>query len=139
MVNISEISEFIFRITSWTIGDSYRRYEYQNVVLQFTFLKRLNDVLAFSKKDVINTYEDNKNKTDLIHPLLIEKAIDTNGKQLGFYNYSRFDFQTLLKDSENIEENIKSYINSFSNNVKDILVNFDMEKHIVKLSEDHAL
>lgn len=139
MENISEISEFIFRITSWTIGNSYRRYEYQNVVLQFTFLKRLNDVLAFSKKDVIHSYEDNTNKKDLIHPLLIEKAIDTNGKQLGFYNYSRFDFQTLLKDPENIEENIKSYINSFSDNVKDILTNFDMEKHIVKLSEDHAL
>ena len=34
-------------------------------------------------------------------------------------------FKTLLQDPDNIEENIKFYINSFSENVKDILENFD--------------
>ena len=69
----------------------------------------------------------------------MNKAVDENGRELGFYNYSRFDFETLLQDPDNIEENIKYYINSFSNNVADILENFDVEKQIAKLSKFNLL
>lgn len=69
----------------------------------------------------------------------MNKAVDENGRELGFYIYSRFDFETLLQDPDNIEENIKYYINSFSNNVADILENFDVEKQIAKLSKFNLL
>ncbi len=69
----------------------------------------------------------------------MNKAVDENGRELGFYNYSRFDFEILLQDPDNIEENIKYYINSFSNNVADILENFDVEKQIAKLSKFNLL
>lgn len=60
-------------------------------------------------------------------------------KKLGFYNYSPYDFKKLLEDPNNIEANIKQYLNSFSENVKDIFVRFDMEKHINTLSEKNIL
>lgn len=60
-------------------------------------------------------------------------------KKLGFYNYSPYDFKKLLEDPNNIEANIKQYLNSFSENVKDIFVRFDMEKHINTLSEKNLL
>ena len=69
----------------------------------------------------------------------MSKAVDENGRELGFYNYSKFDFETLLQDPDNIEENIKFYINSFSENVTDILENFDIEKQIAKLSKANIL
>ena len=69
----------------------------------------------------------------------MSKSVDEDGRELGFYNYSRFDFKTLLEDPDNIGENIKFYINSFSSNVTDILENFDIEKQIAKLSKANLL
>jgi len=139
MTNISEISGFIWSISDSTLRGAYKRNEYQKVILPFTVLKRFDSVLEYSKKDVVDTYEVNKNKTEFIAPLLNAKAVDENGRKLGFYNYSRFDFKTLLQDPNNIEENLKFYINSFSKNVKDILDNFDIEKQIAKLSKANLL
>ncbi|WP_458453471.1 type I restriction-modification system subunit M [Methanobrevibacter sp.] len=139
MTNISEISGFIWGIADSVLRGTYKRNEYQKVILPFTVLKRFDSVLEYSKKEVVDTYEANKNKTEHIAPLLNAKAVDENGRKLGFYNYSRFDFKTLLQDPNNIEENLKFYINSFSKNVKDILDNFDIEKQIAKLSKANLL
>ena len=139
MTNISEISGFIWGIADSVLRGAYKRNEYQKVILPFTVLKRFDSVLEYSKQNVVDTYENNKNKIEYIHPILNAQAVDENGRELGFYNYSKFDFQTLLKDPDNIEENIKYYINSFSDNVKDILENFDIEKQIAKLSKANLL
>ena len=128
MTNISEISGFIWGIADSVLRGAYKRNEYQKVILPFTVIKRFDSVLEYSKNNVVDTYEINKNKVEYIHPILNAQSVDEDGRELGFYNYSRFDFQTLLKDPDNIEENIKFYINSFSDNVKDILENFDIEK-----------
>lgn len=139
MTNISEISGFIWGIADSVLRGSYKRNEYQKVILPFTVLKRFDSVLEYSKKDVVNTYEANKGKTDFLEPILMSKAVDENGRELGFYNYSKFDFKTLLQDPDNLEQNITYYINSFSKNVTDILENFDIEKQIAKLSKANLL
>ncbi|WP_292752940.1 class I SAM-dependent DNA methyltransferase [Methanobrevibacter sp.] len=139
LTNISEISGFIWGIADSVLRGAYKRNEYQKVILPFTVLKRFDSVLEYSKKDVVDTYEANKDKIEFIDPILNAKAVDENGEELGFYNYSRFDFKTLLQDPDNIEENIKFYIESFSKNVKDILENFDIEKQIAKLSKANNL
>ena len=139
LTNISEISGFIWGIADSVLRGTYRRNEYQKVILPFTVLKRFDSVLEYSKKDVVDTYEANKSRTGVLAPILMSKAVDENGRELGFYNYSRFDFETLLQDPDNIEENIKFYINSYSNNVKNILENFDIERQIEKLSRANLL
>lgn len=139
MTNISEISGFIWGIADSVLRGAYKRNEYQKVILPFTVLKRFDSVLEYSKKDVVDTYEANKERMDFLKPILMSKSVDENGRELGFYNYSRFDFKTLLQDPDNIEENIKFYINSFSSNVTDILENFDIEKQIAKLSKSNLL
>ena len=139
MTNISEISGFIWGIADSVLRGTYRRNEYQKVILPFTVLKRFDSVLEYSKKDVVDTYEANKSRTGVLAPILMSKSVDENGRELGFYNYSRFDFETLLQDPDNIEENIKFYINSYSNNVKNILENFDIERQIEKLSRANLL
>lgn len=139
MTNINEISGFIWGIADSVLRGAYKRNEYQKVILPFTVLKRFDSVLEHSKKDVVDTYEANKERMDFLKPILMSKSVDENGRELGFYNYSRFDFKTLLEDPDNIEENIKFYINSFSSNVTDILENFDIEKQIAKLSKANLL
>lgn len=139
MTNISEISGFIWSIADHVLRGAYKRNEYQKVILPFTVLKRFDSVLEHSKKDVVDTYEANKERMNYLEPILMSKSVDENGRELRFYNYSRFDFKTLLQDPDNIEENVKFYINSFSNNVTDILENFDIEKQIAKLSKANIL
>lgn len=139
MTNISEISGFIWGIADSVLRGAYKRNEYQKVILPFTVLKRFDSVLEHSKKDVVDTYEANKERMDFLKPILMSKSVDEDGRELGFYNYSRFDFKTLLEDPDNIEENIKFYINSFSSNVTDILENFDIKKQIAKLSKANLL
>lgn len=139
LTNISEISGFIWGIADSVLRGTYRRNEYQKVILPFTVLKRFDSVLEYSKKDVVDTYEANKSRTGVLAPILMSKSVDENGRELGFYNYSRFDFETLLQDPDNIEENIKFYINCYSSNVKDILENFDIGRQIEKLSRANLL
>lgn len=138
MGNFREKSTFIWNLADLLRG-SYKRNEYQKVILPFTVLKRFDSVLAYSKKDVVAIYEANKDKIDVIEPILMSKAIGEDGKELGFYNYSRFDFKTLLQDPDNIEANLKYYIDSFSDNIKDIFENFDIEKEIARLSKANLL
>lgn len=139
MTNIGEISGFIWGIADSVLRGAYKRNEYQKVILPFTVLKRFDSVLEHSKKDVVDTYEVNKERMDFLKPILMSKSVDEDGRELGFYNYSRFDFKTVLEDPDNIGENIKFYINSFSSNVTDILENFDIEKQIAKLSKANLL
>lgn len=56
-----------------------------------------------------------------------------------FYNTSKFDFKRLLADSGNIAENFKNYIQGFSDNVKDIISNFEFDKEIDKMSQNDLL
>lgn len=139
MANINEISGFIWNIADSVLRGPYKRNEYQKVILPFTVLKRFDSVLEYSKEEVIKTYEENKDKTSFIEPILKSVAVDEDGRELGFYNYSPYDFKKLLEDPDNIEENIKFYLNSFSENVKDILENFDIENEIATLSKSRIL
>ena len=135
MANISEISGFIWGIADTVLRGPYKRNEYQKVILPFTVLKRFDSVLAYSKEEVIKVYEENKDKTTFIDPILKRVAVDENGKELGFYNYSPYDFKKLLEDPDNIEDNLIFYLNSFSDNIKDILENFDIENEVATLSK----
>lgn len=56
-----------------------------------------------------------------------------------FYNTSKFDFAGLIADADNIKENFTSYLQAFSDNVKDIIQRFDFFKEIDKMSENDLL
>lgn len=137
--NINKISEVILEIGDLVLQRSFKKQEYMSVILPFTLLKRLDNVLKYSKSEIIETYKANKDRIDSIDSLLYQKAIDETGQKLGYYNYSVFDFNKLLQDPDNIEENLMIYINSFSNNIKNILENFNIERIITKLSKTNTL
>jgi len=54
--------------------------------------------------------------------------VDKEGHELGFYNYSEYDFKSLIEDPDHIEENLMHYLDSFSPNVQDIFDNFYIKK-----------
>lgn len=130
-INIQEKSNLI-----WVIADKIREYykphEYGKVILPMTVIKRFNDILAPTKDKVLEVYE--KVKGFEVKDPFLETA---SGYK--FYNSSKYDFQKLLNDSENIEANFREYLNSFSENVQDILANFDFDREISKLANSDML
>jgi type I restriction enzyme M protein len=56
-----------------------------------------------------------------------------------FYNVSPFTFKKLLDDPDSIEANLKSYLNGFSENVRNIIERFKFDNHISYLAEKNLL
>ena len=113
----------------------YKPHEYGKVILPMTVIKRLHDTLLPTRKAVLETVE--KVKTIKVEQIKNRKLTDASG--YSFYNTSNFTFDTLLSDAENIEENFRSFINGFSENVQDILENFEFDKEITKMQSNDAL
>jgi len=56
-----------------------------------------------------------------------------------FHNTSRFTFEKLKGDPDNIAANLTQYIKSFSNHARDIIDHFGFEDHIAKLDKADRL
>jgi len=138
MANFQEKISFI-----WDLADllrfAYKRNERQKVILPFTVLKRFDCVLGDSKKAVLEAYNKYKGQFENMEHVLLRAAKDKNGKQLGFYNYSKYDFKTLIEDPEHIEQNLIHYLDCFSKNVQDIFENFHIRAHIARLAKADLL
>ena len=138
MVNFQEKITFIWDLADLLRG-VYKRNEYQKVILPFTVLKRFDCVLSHSKKTLLEAYNKYKGQFENMEHVLQDAAKDKDGNTLGFYNYSRYDFKTLLEDPEHIEQNLIHYVDSFSKNVQDIFDNFYIKTHITRLAKANLL
>ena len=100
MSNFQEKSTFIWNIADLLRG-SYKRNEYQKVILPFTVLKRFDSVLSHSQAEVDKIYEeygDTFGIDDMAIPLQ-DVLVDEKGNKINFYNVSGFTFEKLLEDS----------------------------------------
>lgn len=130
-VNIQEKSNLIWSIAD-LIRDYYKPHEYGKVILPMAVIKRFNDVLAPTKEKVLETYDKVK------HLEVIDGFLE-RASGYHFYNISQFDFQKLVDDSSHIEKNFREYLNGFSDNVQDIIENFDFDREITKLANSGML
>jgi type I restriction enzyme M protein len=118
----------------WSIADllrgRYKQADYGKVILPFTVLRRLDFVLEPTKKDVLAAYEKHRAQK----PEILE-AILNNVAQLKFHNRSKFDFNELAKDANNLALNLRNYINGFSIGAQEIIEYFSFDDQIRKLDE----
>ena len=133
MTNFQDKVSFI-----WDLADlirwAYKRSEYQDVILPFVVLKRFDSVLSDTKKQVVEKYNFAQKSNIKNYDHLLRTV-----SNLSFYNFSKYDFETLLADPDHIEQNLFHYINSFSKNVQDIFENFEIKKQIERLSKANLL
>jgi type I restriction enzyme M protein len=130
-VNIAEKSAVIWNIADMLRG-LYKPHEYGNIIIPMTVIKRFNDCLKPTRESVWETYEQVKHFE--VKDGFLRKA---SGYQ--FYNVSKYDFNTLVSDPNNIEENFRSYLAGFSENVQDILENFKFDTEIKTLADSGKL
>lgn len=129
--NINAKANLIWEVATKLVG-VYKPHEYGKVILPMTVLKRFDDILKPTKEDVLKKYEEIKN-FEVKEPFLIEAS------GYSFYNTSKYDFEKLLADPDNIESNFKNYLNGFSDNVIDILNNFKFENEVKTMAENRLL
>ena len=132
-VNIQEKANLIWAIADKLVG-TYKPHEYGNVILPMCVIKRFSDTLAPTKQAVLD-----KNVELESRQITVKGGFLTRASGYDFYNISRFTFEGLLSDPENIADNFRSYLNHFSTNVIDIIENFDFDKEITKLDDNGIL
>lgn len=120
----------------WAIADKltgvFKPHEYGEVILPMMVIKRFDTILEPTKDAVLKKYAEVK---DL--PLKDTFLTRASGHQ--FYNISRFTFASLLNAPDSIETNFNAYLNGFSDNVKDIIDNFEFDRFMARLADNNLL
>ena len=127
-MNHSQIVSFIWGVAD-LIRDTFKRGKYQDVILPLTVLRRLDCVLAPTKRKVLAVPARFKGKLDNLDPQL------RRASGFAFYNTSRYDFGKLLADAPHVAQNLRNYIAGFSPNMREVLEKFDFDNTISKLDE----
>ena len=136
-INIQEKANLIWEIATHLYGE-YKPHEYGKVILPMTVIKRFDDALKDTKKAVVEKNNELNSSNKEVNDKT-RHAILKNVAKHDFYNTSKFDFAGLIADADNIKENFTSYLQAFSDNVKDIIQRFDFFKEIDKMSENDLL
>ena len=131
-MNQQNLSSFIWSVADLLRGD-YKQSEYGRVILPFTVLRRIDCVLEPTKADVLEELERRKSDGLNPEPFLLKKS----GKL--FYNTSPLDVKKLMGDQDNIAENVFSYIQGFSSDVRDIFECFDFRIQLERLAKANLL
>ena len=132
-VNVQEKANLIWAIADKLVG-VYKPHEYGNVILPMCVIKRFEDTLAPTREEVLQTNKELDEKKIEMKRGFLERAAGQK-----FYNLSRFTFETLLADADNIKDNFESYLNHFSENVIDIIHRMDFQKEIDKMADNGLL
>ena len=115
MKNVKESANFIWSIADLLRGD-YKQSDYGKVILPLTVFRRLDCVLEKKKDKVLEKYQQAKSmKIKNLDPILNKVA------GYNFHNRSKYTFDKLVADPNNIAANLRNYINGFSEDARPIL------------------
>jgi type I restriction enzyme M protein len=133
--NIQEKANLIWNIANHLVG-LFKPHEYGKVILPMTVLKRFDDALLSTKKEVLelNKKLEASNTIDAIKEGLLCKKTGYD-----FYNTSPYTYESLLADPDNIISNFDSYLKGFSDNIKDIISNFKFEQTLETMNKGNVL
>lgn len=119
----------------------YKRNEYRKVILPLTVLRRFDCLLAPTKAQALQTFNQYKGK-----PESIIRSVMQSATGYPFYNLSKLELapsqqgrHSLLDDPGNLAPNLNSYINGYSPNIRDIFDHFRFGEQITKMAEKNLL
>lgn len=129
--NIQEKATVIWNVANSLFG-AYKPHEYGLVILPMVVIKRFHDCLLPKREAVLAMYEKVKH-------LPVKDGFLRTASGYRFYNTSKYTFETLKADPENIKSNFDAFINGFSDNVIDILANMGFFAQIERMADAGVL
>jgi len=132
----NKIVSFIWGIADDVLRDVFVRGKYRDVILPMCVLRRLDAVLEPTKKAVLETKKmlDEQGITE-------QQAALRDAAGQAFYNTSEFTLRDLKSrgSQQQLKQDFEAYLDGFSRNVQDILLNFEFRNTIPRLSKADAL
>lgn len=129
--NVNEKAALIWAIADKLTG-VYKPHEYGEIILPMTVIRRFDCILADTKDAVLK-------KNESVKDVAMKDVLLRNASGKAFYNTSRYTFEKLVDDADNIEENFRDYLNGFSENVRDIIEKFKFDGHITTMANKGIL
>ncbi len=121
----------------WNAANSlfgaFKPHEYGLVILPMCVIKRFHDCLLPKHDAVLAAYEQHKDKGARAAAFLRAAS------GYHFYNTSKFTFEKLKADPENIEDNFQDFLNGFSDDVQEILNRMNFAAQIERMKEAKCL
>ncbi len=129
----------------WNAANSlfgaYKPHEYGLVILPMCVIKRFHDCLETKKDGSNKTRHEEVLEADAKYasfgPMKADFLKEAAGYQ--FYNTSKYTFDLLAADAENIADNFMDFLNGFSDNVKDILSRMGFYGQVERMKEAKLL
>ena len=132
--NFSQTAAYIWSLADLLRGD-FKQSQYGRVILPFTILRRLECVLEATKPKVLKQVEKLKANKKLEKEAR-EKFLLKAAKQ-SFYNTSEMDLSKL--GSSDLKTNLMSYIESFSDDAREIFDHFKFAEFVSDLQDANLL
>ncbi|EGN74532.1 type I restriction-modification system methyltransferase subunit [Idiomarina sp. A28L] len=129
--NHSQTAAFIWSVADLLRGD-FKQSQYGRVILPFTLLRRLECVLEPNKTKVLTAAEEHQAKPDAVREKLLLRAAD-----LQFFNASPLSLGS-LSDTQTADD-LMSYVQSFSQDAREIFEHFHFEDFVQQLSANNLL
>ncbi len=137
MANYQELANLVWNVADDVLRGLFKPHEYGDITLPFLVLRRLDCILDEDdrKEKAINTYNQFSSQVseDALPPIILRET-DTS-----FYNTSQYDLSRLKEDPNNIRLNFENYLNGFSQDVRDIIENFNLDRFIERLHNNNRL
>lgn len=135
MQNFQDKVSFIWSVADLLRGD-YKQSEYGRVILPLTVLRRLDCVLEKTKPTVLaKAKELPKKADDAMREELLNRAAGQK-----FHNLSKFTFESLKGDPDQIAANLRNYVAGFSKTIRDVfLERFEIDNQIDRLDKADIL
>ncbi|WP_053093053.1 type I restriction-modification system subunit M [Geobacillus stearothermophilus] len=132
-MNFSDKVSLIWNTAELLRGD-YKQSDYGKVILPLTVIRRLDCVLEPTKDAVLEKYKTMQEPLTLFNQRILYRVANAP-----FYNVSPFTLKSLKNYPNLLADNFRTYLNGFSENVREILRHFDFDVHIQRLSESNLL
>lgn len=129
--NTSQLAAYIWSLADLLRGD-FKQSQYGRVILPFTILRRLECVLEATKGKVLKEAEKHQGKPEEVQEKFLLKAAGQ-----AIYNTSPMDLSKL--GSSDIESNLRTYVQSFSRDAREIFEHFKFDEFVRSLAEANLL
>lgn len=125
----NQIVSFIWSIADDVLRDVFVRGKYRDIILPFTVLRRLDALLVPTKEKVLEA------NAFLIKQNIDDKKALENQSGYPFWNISKYTFETLMNDADNIDTNLEVYLDGYSPNVQEIISKFKLRNQLETMKE----